>query len=293
MTMIKLGVNRMVIDSIPTGPCSGRTTILRRCWTRCCQYGGGKNSISVQQPTPQRGLFMKQRDFLLNSSPHFQKDQNGIKRRSYYTNGSTIKKNDPYAILGLQWGDGASSSQIRNAFRNKARELHPDVNQTDKPKIAIQKFQQLQKAYETLMKNFDTTNDGSYDIEEWRIAIWRQSDRIACDRTDVAGVARKRPIQPASTTTSKGSRIYSNTLGHPDGRGITSSRGGEYIEDGCVDDNGGKKKKKKNTSSVGNPGRNKWVKPKQFVPWNGGGDGSGGGAGSSSSSSSSSASDEK
>ena len=113
-------------------------------------------------------------------------------------------------------------------------------------------FAELQKAYEALMKK--SCDEDLQDLEEWRIAIWRQGDRIAMDRTDVAGVKRKRPAQPAS---SKG-KVYSRTLGHPDGRGAVSARG-EYI---------GQTKGPK-SSSVGT-GRNKWVKPKEFKPWNGG-----------------------
>jgi hypothetical protein len=172
-------------------------------------------------------------------------------RRPYFTNGQVTKKNDPYAILGLQWGDGATSTDIKQAFREKARQLHPDVNQEDSPKDALKKFQELQKAYEALIKS--VTNEDLQDFEEWRVAIWRQGDRIAMDRTDVAGVKRKRPVQPATTT-----NVYSRELGHPDGRGTASPARAEYL---------GQKGKK--SSSVGT-GRNKWVKSKEFRPWTGG-----------------------
>ena len=46
-------------------------------------------------------------------------------------------------------------------------------------------------------------------------------------------------------------------LGHPDNRGVSLKRG-ELIGDGA-----GNKK----SSTVGT-GRNKWVKPKEFKPWN-------------------------
>jgi hypothetical protein len=170
-------------------------------------------------------------------------------RRSYFTNAERIKKSDPYAILGLQWGDGATSSDIKAAFRLKARELHPDVNTTDSPELALQKFQELQKSYESIMKAVTGDDNSKLDLEEWRVGIWRQGDRIALDRTDVAGVKRNRPAQPAST------KVYARTLGHPDGRGNHHSTRGEYLGDG------------KKTSSVGT-GRNKWVQPKKFIPWN-------------------------
>jgi hypothetical protein len=171
-------------------------------------------------------------------------------KRFYFTNGDRLKKEDPYQTLGLQWGDGANSSEIKQAFRERARLLHPDVNTTDPPHVAQEKFQQLTKAFETLMK---TTTGGieAMDTEEWRFSVWRQGDRIAIDRDDVAGVKRKRPIQPAATKKS----WAAGQLGHPDGRGVVRGRA-EYIGAGT-----------KRASSVGN-GRSKWVKPKEFTPWN-------------------------
>ena len=57
-------------------------------------------------------------------------------RRNYYTNADQVKKNDPYAILGLSYGDGATSQEIREAFRKQAAILHPDVNTIDSPTVA-------------------------------------------------------------------------------------------------------------------------------------------------------------
>ena len=85
------------------------------------------------------------------------------------------------------------------------------------------------------------------DEEEWRVAIWRQGDRIALDRDDVAGVKRKRPIQPACTKT------YGRELGHPSGRGDKAK--GEYLGE-----------RKRRASTVGT-GRSKWVEPKEFKAW--------------------------
>mmetsp|Transcript_27981 Transcript_27981/g.80328 ORF Transcript_27981/g.80328 Transcript_27981/m.80328 type:complete len:200 (+) Transcript_27981:85-684(+) len=167
-------------------------------------------------------------------------------RRFYFTNGKETAKTDPFKILGLEWGDGASSADIKAAFRKKAQQLHPDVNKSDTPEHAAQKFAKLQKAYETLMKS--VTGQDNLDMDEWRVALWRQSDRIALDRTDVAGVMRKRPAQPAST------KMYGRELGHPGGKGYKQSRA-EYLGEGT-----------KRASSVGT-GRSKWVKPKEFKPW--------------------------
>ena len=169
-------------------------------------------------------------------------------RRGYFTNGQKIHKDDPFKILGLEWGDGATSAEIKAAFRKQAQKLHPDVNQTDTPEDALVKFQQLQRAYESLMKNIACGNGDKLDLEQWRLALWRQSDRLALDRTDVAGVKRKRPVPPASA-----SKSYARELGHPGGNGATSK--GEYIGEIT-----------RRPSSVGT-GRSKWVKPKEFRQW--------------------------
>jgi hypothetical protein len=170
-----------------------------------------------------------------------------------------MKREDPYHTLGLQWGDGATSSEIKQAFRERARLLHPDVNTTDSPQLAQEKFQQLTKAYETLMKTTTTAGgivESSMDTEEWRFHVWRQGDRIAIDRDDVAGVKRKRPIQPAATTKS----WAAGQLGHPDGRGVVGAGRAEYIGAGSHNNT-------KRASSVGR-GQSKWVQPKKFTPWN-------------------------
>lgn len=62
---------------------------------------------------------------------------------------------DYYDILGVS--KDASESEIKSAFRKKARELHPDVN---KAPDAEQKFKDLGKAYEVLM---DRDKRSTYD----------------------------------------------------------------------------------------------------------------------------------
>eukprot|EP00934_Nitzschia_sp_Nitz4_P001159 Nitzschia sp. Nitz4//scaffold23_size168460//18812//19372//NITZ4_002204-RA/size168460-processed-gene-0.211-mRNA-1//1//CDS//3329543590//1159//frame0 len=166
-------------------------------------------------------------------------------KRFYFTNGEVVKRNDPYAILGLEWGAGATTAEIKQAFRRKAQLLHPDVNQADSPEEALQKFQKLQSAYESLMKSI--VGPDALDMEEWRVANWQRADRIAVDRTDVAGVARKRPMQPVST------KNYGRELGHPSGAGNKPKA--EFLG------------QRKRTSSVGR-GQSKWVTPKEWKPWN-------------------------
>jgi len=60
-----------------------------------------------------------------------------------------MKREDPYATLGLSWG--ATTTEIKDAYKKMARMLHPDVNTNDTPEQALVKFQRVQKAYSTLM----------------------------------------------------------------------------------------------------------------------------------------------
>ena len=176
--------------------------------------------------------------------------------RTYFTNTTELKKTDPYHTLGLEWG--ATTPQIRNAYRRRARELHPDVNTTDAPDVALHKFQTLQKAYSQLMDRHGAHRDDLAD--EWQFAVWRAGDRIAEERTDVAGVARKRPVRPAESVRKKNWGVAA--LGHPDQRSGNGRRRGELLGDGRC--SGSAK-----SSTVGS-GQSKWVKKKEYVPWNGG-----------------------
>lgn len=54
-----------------------------------------------------------------------------------------------YIFAGLHWG--ATTTEIKDAFKRKARELHPDVNKIDSPEQALKKFQSVQEAYTKLM----------------------------------------------------------------------------------------------------------------------------------------------
>jgi hypothetical protein len=208
----------------------------------------------------------------------------GMQIRCYFTNGDRVKREDPYAVLGLQWGDGATTTEIKAAYKKQAALLHPDVNRSTSTstntstttsdsssnKSHVEKFQDLQRAYQTLLKLSENIN-AAENMDEWRFAIWNKGDRIAVDRTDVAGVAKKRPAEAADRKDKVSS--VSGLLGHPNGRGVVdqrrSNRRGEYLSDGSSDISSSSATKGV-SSSVGR-GLNKWVTPKEFVPWNGGG----------------------
>src|SRR5215470_699647 len=53
---------------------------------------------------------------------------------------------DPYDVLGVS--KGASASEIKSAFRKRAKTLHPDANRQD-PKAAA-RFAELNAAYEII-----------------------------------------------------------------------------------------------------------------------------------------------
>jgi curved DNA-binding protein CbpA len=170
--------------------------------------------------------------------------------RTYFTNTDLMKRDDPYACLGLTWG--ATVSDIKEAYRKKARELHPDVS-TEPSEVALKKFQQVQKAYNSLMdvKGAPHRNDLQ---EEWSFSVWRNSDILAQERTDVAGLKRKRPKKPAASQKNPNWGVA--TLGHPNGGGIKIKRG-EYLQDGLG--NG-------RSSSVGT-GQSKWVTSRKLEPF--------------------------
>lgn len=189
------------------------------------------------------------RTFHLTRTSNF----NGLhrSRRYYFTNGQRIKNEDPYAALGLYWG--ATQAEIKVAFRERAAKLHPDVNTTDPPEVARQKFQALSMAYEKLTKTKGEKLP-KLDDDEWQWSIWLRGTHIAEARTDVAGVAKVRPIPPAIGAQQQQPYM----LGHPAGLGsMRYRRGGEYL--GSMSRDGP-------SSSVGR-GVNKWVDPKPYLPW--------------------------
>jgi len=181
---------------------------------------------------------------------------NYLLSRTLFTNTERMKKNDPFATLGIQWG--ATTSEIKEAYKKRARELHPDVNKKDTPEEALKKFQMVQKAYSSLM---DVKGAPHRDdlVEEWSFSIWRNGDIIAQERDDVAGVLRKRPVKPAASIGNE-KKWGIASLGHPDGSGIKPKRA-EYLSGGDTLTAGPR------SSTVGT-GQSKWVAKKEFKPWN-------------------------
>ena len=178
--------------------------------------------------------------------------------RTLFTNTDAMKRDDPYATLGIQWG--ATNREVKDAFKKLARELHPDVNTVDEVKIAQAKFQRVKDAYEKIMTGKGEDEDKA---DEWRFRMWRKGDIISQERTDVAGELRRRPIRPVSLDSSYGLALG---IGHPTGTG-QNLRQNELLATGdlSADDNG-ELRRLKSSRTVGT-GINKWVSKKEYKAW--------------------------
>ncbi len=66
---------------------------------------------------------------------------------------------NPYEVLGIK--EGATKEEIKAAYREQVKKYHPDRHQ-DNPlyELAEEKLQEINEAYETLMKGGETTNSG-------------------------------------------------------------------------------------------------------------------------------------
>ena len=90
---------------------------------------------------------------------------------------------DYYATLGI--APTASPAEIRRAYRERARRLHPDVNRAPD---AAARFAALTEAYETLA---DPARRRAYDLVRTGVA-----DRAAWNGTGVHGTARRNGHTP-------------------------------------------------------------------------------------------------
>jgi len=170
--------------------------------------------------------------------------------RCLFTNAQILKKNDPYATLGLSWG--ATNTEIKQRYKELVRKHHPDVwsNQA----LSIEErdgrramFQLIQQSYESIMKSSREDSESSL---QYSFHVWREADAIAQNRTDVAGQLKKRPQPPLRFSSS------SYVLGSPNGSGVRWKRG-EYLTDGTVS---------KPLTSVGT-GKSVWIEQPAYKPF--------------------------
>ncbi|XP_047125587.1 dnaJ homolog subfamily A member 3, mitochondrial isoform X1 [Hydra vulgaris] len=90
---------------------------------------------------------------LLPNRPKYFLPQSSLKRHLHST--ASLNKKDYYKILGVQ--KGASATDIKKAYYQLAKQYHPDTN---KDKTALEKFQEIQQAYEILS---DESKRSAYD----------------------------------------------------------------------------------------------------------------------------------
>ena len=120
----------------------------------------GKTPVDYARDSDKEGLRIfaeyvrqKQEEYVRQQRKEATKDQKHDQSKRDYqqqhsrSNAARNYKGDAYAVLGVS--RGASSEQIKKAYRDLAKKYHPDKNK-DNEKVAEKKFNELNNAYEYL-----------------------------------------------------------------------------------------------------------------------------------------------
>jgi molecular chaperone DnaJ len=93
--------------------------------------------------------------------------------------------NNPYEILGVK--EGASKEEIKAAYKAQVKKYHPDKHQ-DNPlyELAEEKLQEINEAYEYLMKNEGGASYGTGGVRGTASAPEFQEARSAINRGDLS-----------------------------------------------------------------------------------------------------------
>lgn len=108
---------------------------------------------------------------------------------------------DPFKVLGLE--RNASQQDIKRAYRQKAKELHPDTNSGDA--AAAEKFSQVQEAYDMLTNPLGRTGKNEHSAS-WaytdgaRGEIYEGTEQLHDLFGDIAGNRRGRVSGATSTS---------------------------------------------------------------------------------------------
>ena len=100
--------------------------------------------------------------------------------------------------------DVVASSTSRGKRDN---EIDDDDDAAVRSSSSSIRFHRIREAYETLTRGERrgggiAMDDDADDIDGWSFRVWRTGDVIAQERTDVAGIARRRPVLPARALSS-------------------------------------------------------------------------------------------
>ena len=97
--------------------------------------------------------------------------------------------NNPYEVLGLK--PGASEAEIKAAYKELVKKYHPDKYQNNPlADLAQEKLQEINEAYDTLMKNRSSSGGGYRGGQSYRPSSSSSSSnynavRQALDRGDL------------------------------------------------------------------------------------------------------------